>query len=381
MLNRISFVDFDLVNMDQGIIIPKVRPIDVAHYKSCLDVIKKHFNYPPFHTGLIVHFTMFCISHWSDEEKAELLDPEKIQSLEELSKEMIQHGISSSGNDFGTIYLPQLAKTLREMVKLKENTTISLFSKEEARCTVVGESKWLDEKIDLFFGDISNNIKPDHLTVERLIAHQLGAGHLRSQCLTDFFNINSQRYIQLFRKGFGISNIKISRGAMDFCSLIVGLRSDNSKHLVDCIKGYTGIDNLGHFEHLYKSVPNKQLMHDEAFCKYLDPHHVARARTLSLNIGKFVERKDIFFLTLMIFLLREDEYAGWRDSFRRLLMKRLNDCLVIRGVCDVKVMFDQFCNDLVEFARIAPEIIQDAYATAANITEEANALVSCHSLS
>ena len=66
---------------------------------------------------------------------------------------------------------------------------------EESRYSVGQETKWLNEKIDMFFGDIANDIKPHQEVIERIIAHQLGAGHLRKQVLFEGFQLQSKRTV------------------------------------------------------------------------------------------------------------------------------------------------------------------------------------------
>ena len=151
---------------------------------------------------------------------------------------------------------------------------------------------------------------------------------------------------------------------MDLCTILVGIKSDNMHSLVECIKGYTGLDNLGHFEDLYDSVPNKSLIYDPNFCNALiKPENLGRVRTLHFSLGRFLNKRDIFFLTMMIFLLHgEDDYADWRESFKRLLMKRLNDNLVLKGVCDAQVIFDQFANEFAEFVKLMPGVIREGNA-------------------
>ena len=43
-------------------------------------------------------------------------------------------------------------------------------------------------------------------------------------------------------------------------------------------------------------------------------------------------------------------------------MKRLNDNLVLKGVCDAQVIFDQFANEFAEFVKLMPEVIREGNA-------------------
>ena len=362
-LAKLALIDFDLANQEEGIFISFSNLAGISTYKSCLSCIKKYFHYPPFYTPLLAHFFIFSISQWTIEDKAQLTDPELISSFEESAKEMIQFGNDLSGAQLGTQYLTQLADTLATMSRTQNVRSIPMQMHEEAITSIGDEAKWLNEKVDMYFCDITNDIKPDEQVIERIIAHQLGAGHLRKQVMYEGFQLQYKRYMRLMQRGFGISRIKLSRRNTDWCTMLMGIKFDNLENLVECIKGYTGLDNLGHFEELYRAVPNKSLIYDPNFCSLIEPETLGRARTLHFSIGRFLKRRDIYFLTMMIFLLHgEDEYSAWRESFRRLLMKRLNDYRVIKGVCDVQVIFDQFANDFAEYIKLVPEIIREGNA-------------------
>ena len=360
-LAKLALIDFDLANQEEGIFISFSNPAGISTYKSCLSTIKKNFHYPPFYTPLLAHFFIFSINQWTVEDKAQLTNPDLISSFEKSAIEMIQFG--NNAKSLGTQYLTQLAETLATMSRTKNITSIPMQMHEEAQYSVGNEAQWLNEKVDMYFCDIANDIKPDQGVIERIIAHQLGAGHLRKQVVYEGFQLQHKRFMRLMQRGFGISRIKLSTRNLDLCTMLLGLKFDNCSNLIECIKGYTALENLGHFEDLYRSVPNKSLLYDPNFCTLIEPETLGRARTLSFSLGRFLNRRDIFFLTMMIFLLHgEDEYSAWRESFRRLLMKRLNDYLVIKGVNDVQVIFDQFANDFAEYIRLVPEVIREGNA-------------------
>ena len=360
-LAKLALIDFDLANQEEGIFISFSNPAGISTYKSCLSTIKKNFHYPPFYTPLLAHFFIFSINQWTVEDKAQLTNPDLISSFEKSAIEMIQFG--NNAKSLGTQYLTQLAETLATMSRTKNITSIPMQMHEEAQYSVGNEAQWLNEKVDMYFCDIANDIKPDQGVIERIIAHQLGAGHLRKQVVYEGFQLQHKRFMRLMQRGFGISRIKLSTRNLDLCTMLLGLKFDNCANLIECIKGYTALENLGHFEDLYRSVPNKSLLYDPNFCTLIEPETLGRARTLSFSLGRFLNRRDIFFLTMMIFLLHgEDEYSAWRESFRRLLMKRLNDYLVIKGVNDVQVIFDQFANDFAEYIRLVPEVIREGNA-------------------
>ena len=361
-LAKLALIDFDLANQEEGIFISFSNLAGISTYKSCLSTIKKHFHYPPFYTPLLAHFFIFSINQWTVEDKAQLTNPDLISSFEKSAIEMIQFG-NDAQLSLGTQYLTQLAETLATMSRTKNITSIPMQMHEEAQYSVGNEAQWLNEKVEMYFCDIANDIKPDQEVIERIIAHQLGAGHLRKQVLYEGFQLQHKRFMRLMQRGFGISRIKLSTRNLDLCTILLGIKFDNCTNLIECIKGYTALENLGHFEDLYRSVPNKSLLYDPNFCTLIEPETLGRARTLSFSLGRFLNRRDIFFLTMMIFLLHgEDEYSAWRESFRRLLMKRLNDYLVIKGVNDVQVIFDQFANDFAEYIRLVPEVIREGNA-------------------
>ena len=130
--------------------------------------------------------------------------------------------------------------------------------------------------------------------------------------------------------------------------------------MLSVISQFTGVQDLGHFEDLYGSMVNRPKIDNDHFCALIGAQNMNAARRAHYNVGYFIQRKDVFFLTLMNFLfLNCEEYSHWSKSIRRLLMKRLNDYQVIKGLCDVQVIFDRFCNDFAIFINLTKGIIQE----------------------
>ena len=55
----IQLVDFDTVNQQHGFLISHLDPTAIETYKADLQVMKKYFLYPRFHTALICNYILF----------------------------------------------------------------------------------------------------------------------------------------------------------------------------------------------------------------------------------------------------------------------------------------------------------------------------------
>ena len=231
-------MDFKLVNQEEGYLISTMNPSAIKSYKMCLEVIQKHFHYPPFYTPLIANFFLFSTSSWAEEDVFELNDLNKVKELETEARQMILFG--SERITVGLSYLNQLTKTLMQMASLKEFKLCNFSMQDENRYCAMAEVLWINKKMNLWFGSISLDTKPDSVTVERIIAHHLGADHLRHQVLFDLFAIEAKRYLQLLASGFGIENPSIPEVNMNLCNMLIGIKADQAGTVMDCIRIYTG---------------------------------------------------------------------------------------------------------------------------------------------
>ena len=235
---RLSKIDFKTVNQEEGFIVSTMNPSAIKSYKICLEVIQKYFHYPPFYTPLIANFFLFSTNSWTEEDMKELNDLNKVQELEVKARQMILFG--SEKITLGLSYLNQLTKTLLQMASLKENKLCNFSMQDENHYCAMAEVLWINKKMNLWFGSISLDTKPDSVTVERIIAHHLGADHLRHQVLFDLFAIEAKRYLQLLASGFGIENPTIPEVNMNLCNMLIGIKADHAGTVMDCMRIYTG---------------------------------------------------------------------------------------------------------------------------------------------
>ena len=354
---KLSKVDFDRVNRDEGYLISPMNPSALECFKTNLKVIEKYFHYPPFYTPLIANFFLFSITAWNEEDVKDLKEPEKVKDLELKARAMIMYG--SERITLGLSYLNQLIHTLLQMASLKENKICQFTKHDESQYCAIEERLWIRQKMNLFFGEISECTRPDEKSVSRIIAHHLGADELRHVVLFDLFKIQAKRYHQLLTKGFGIKKPVLVEQNMNMCNMLIGIKADQAPTVMDCMKMYTGVLDLGHFEDMYASLPNRPKIDNPHFCESIGKNWPLAKRT-HYAAGNFIARKDVFFLTLLTFLFHGiDEYAHWAKSIKRLLMKRLNDYMVIKGLCDPETIFEKFCQDLFTFVQLTHGIIKE----------------------
>ena len=354
---KLAKVDFDKVNQAEGYIISSMNPPALECYKNSLKVIEKYFHYPPFYTPLIANFFLFSITAWKEEDIKDLSEPDKIKELELKARAMIMYG--SERIPLGLSYLNQLIHTLLQMASLKENKLCQFITHGESQYCAIEERLWIKQKMNLFFGEISDSTKPDENSVGRMIAHHLGADELRHVVLFDLFKVQSKRYHQLLTKGFGIQNPILVEQNMNLCNMLIGIKADQTPTVLDCMKMYTGVVDMGHFEEMYRGVPNRPKIDNSHFCESIGKDWPLAKRT-HFAVGNFIARKDVFFLTLLTFLFHGiEDYSHWAKSIKRLLMKRLNDYMVIKGICDPETIFDKFCHDLFMFVQLTQGIIKE----------------------
>ena len=111
-----------------------------------------------------------------------------------------------------------------------------------------------------------------------MIAHHLGADELRHVVLFDLFKIQAKRYHQLLTTGFGIQNPILVEQNMNLCNMLIGIKADQTPTVLDCMKMYTGVVDMGHFEDelLYikkrASDNTTESRHPMFFCGKIDFH-------------------------------------------------------------------------------------------------------------
>ena len=100
-----SPIRFEDLNQADGMIVPKVDPRALVNFKVSLELIKKYFPYPKYHSPLIANLFLFSTSHLKSDELDTLIDQDESKTLEDNAKDMIQYGSQEISNEIGNVQL------------------------------------------------------------------------------------------------------------------------------------------------------------------------------------------------------------------------------------------------------------------------------------
>ena len=214
--------------------------------------------------------------------------------------------------------------------------------------------------IKLFFKEITVKTRPEEGFLARFIAVHNGnvQPQIRQQNLIECFGLAHTRWSLLLKQGLGIEVTANLRNNLLLVAMLGGPKFDSLSTFDEQIRMVSGISDFGEFTPIIKSIHSTPMYKLKEFTQLINPKEMAKFQRLSIALANFLRNDDIYFLTSLILLLKDDEaHMSWHQSLKRLLFKRLNDyCGSTQVVHDVSKIFDEFCNDFNDYVMVQRKV-------------------------
>ena len=357
-------VSFSVLNQRDDIIHSQ-NPDTLAQFHKCLEIIEQYFLYPHFLTPCIANFLLFTFSHWNEDDVERLLEADKVRAMEREARELIQASINEggAGSEFSITYIDQLTETLNYMRSIKDvaRDVKPLADIPESRHSVMEETLLMENISKLFLHDITEETRPDFGFLDRFIT--VHSGHnvpteLRQVNILECFGLAHLRWSLLLKKGFCIEMNPNLQNNLLLVAMLGGPKFDSLPSFADQVRFATGITEFGEYSDLIQTKSSTPMYKVKEYIQLINPKELAKFERLAVNLARFLSNNDIYFLTSLVMLLKDDEtHANWYQSLKRLLFKRINDyCGGVEGVQDAHRIFDDFCNEFSDYVMVQRKV-------------------------
>ena len=241
---------------------------------------------------------------------------------------------------------------------LKNRTDTLNNEIEECQKSVVFEHGIIDSLVKLFT-EIRHGLPSDASHVNKLVDLQLNKKReLITNVVFEGFNLAQKRCILMLKKVCLIENPVIPKHIMDMAFFVIGVKSETFEYFTDKVKFVAGLSDLGELEETLKHTPNVLIHKSKEFQSMIEPSKILRVENLTKSVSPLLRHNDIFVLILLNFLLmHQDNHEDWFRSVKRLLFKRIKDLCVLEGLQDVQSIYDNFCQEICELARLQCRVV------------------------
>ena len=342
-LENIKLVDFDLVNGQCEALVPFNNISAINNFKYCLEVIKKFFQYPHFHTALICNFILFNTKYWKVEDLHCLSDSGKIAALELEARDLIKFGCDEIVPDIGVAYLDQLIQTLFAMTTIKKESP-RVMKKIASKFFTQDESNWIKNTLQIF-KDAIFQLPCDSAYVDTFLAFHSGALHLGPKFLFESSSMGAKRLRLFIKNAFGIS-MGIPEETLAKVNMLVASHGDKYTTLGESMKVYTGIKHFGEDEAKLMARPNKLLFQNRGFRKLIDSEALNDYDRAYSSVGSFLQRFDMAVLVIIDNIFTDlKDYGALSTALRRLIIKKISESCVIETTTHPSDIYQQFLKD------------------------------------
>ena len=369
-LENIKLVDFDLINGQCEALVPCNNTSVINNFKYCLEVIKKFFQYPHFHTALICNFILFNTKYWKVEDLHCLSDSGKIAAFELEARELIKFGCDEIVPDIGVAYLDQLIQTLFAMATIKKESP-KVLKNINSKFFTQDESNWIKNSIAIFKESIFE-LPCDSTYVDTFLAFHSGALHLGPKFIFESSNMGAKRLRHFIKKAFGIST-GIPPETLAKVNILVASHIDKYTTLGEAMKMYTGIGHFGENETRWMTKPNKLLFQNRAFRKFIDPQVLDNYDRIYNLVGAFLQRFEMLFLVVLdnIFVDLKD-YGDLSTALRRLIVKKISESCVIETTRHPYDIYQQFLKDFAFMSMLQHKLLMTMLTNPSGEAQEQN---------
>ena len=224
----------------------------------------------------------------------------------------------------------------------------------------------MENIIQLFVHNITLGTRPEYGFLKRFIDVHSGnvSAELRQHNLVECFRLAHTRWSLLLKEGLGIEMNANLQNNLTLVAMLGGPKFDSMPTFAEQIRMVSGITDYGDQTERVHTVQPRPMYKLKELTQLINPKELAKFERLSIALARFVSNNDIYFLTSLVLLLKDDEtHLSWHQSLKRLLFKRLNDyCGHTDGIQDANKIFDEFVtdfNDYVMVQRKVTRIVQE----------------------
>ena len=351
---NVQAVGFDLINQ-HGIIASNLNVSSIANFKYCLEVIKKHFQYPHYHTALICNFILFNTQCWNAEDLKDLAEPQKIGDFEDEARKLIKYGCEEISSMIGISYLDQLIQTLSTMTSLK-NKSLAVTKTVSSRHFSQHEKQWIGHALALFEQSILA-VPADAKYVEMCLDFNSGAFHEAHQYLFQSNNLAAKRTEHFFKTVFG-SDYIVPPQTLVRSNLIVAAYAGKLTKLSEAMWFYSGRKHHGELEKRIVNKPNRPWIHNRGIQKLIAYEEMQEYNRVMKSVTSFLHDFEMLWLTFIDSLvIGSTEHAALSVALRKLVLKKIANSCVLETTKHPYEIYQQFLMDAQKMGAIQQKVI------------------------
>lgn len=327
----------------------------VHEFLKCVENIKKHFQFPCFYNGLLLHYILLDTKNslWHGERY--LLENTKHL---ELAQDVIM-AIMQKEELTCCKVMPILCDTLAQMFCFSFMNMVSSIEPKSSLSGSVMEAewKWFHWCIDMF-QHVYDTIAPDFSSVQKQIAVVRNADFSYTEELNleskNMFHIRFQAILDHLTQIRVSRKVRLTVAAKNYKNaLLINLGRFNSLGSLKAqIQHYVG--------NLVPVIGIDQVLPADAIDQILGPTgfvDVEKAYMIKYRIKKmasFLKNRDHYISVMLLTLLKDtqdQQVEKLHHKLTDLLLARLKKCTEYKDVDPVSIL-SEFCNDLEAFGNL-----------------------------